>query len=268
MMRRHVEFSCDGRQLVGTLDAGTAKTGLLIVSGGNEIRSGAHAGQAQLAQDISGAGYPVFRYDRRGIGDSEGANAGFLDTEADIAAAMEAFRAVVPHMEKVVAFGNCDAATALALFHETAGIGALVLANPWVIENDRPDALPPPSAVRSRYIEKIRDPKKLIELFTGKVSFTKLAKGLKQAVSKPEQTGLSARLGEALADADIPVRILLARRDRTALAFQEAWANESYNHVAAKPNIALAELDSASHSFADAEAKKWLRTHIIDMLES
>jgi hypothetical protein len=38
-MRRMIDFDCAGDMLVGTLDEGEGTTGLLIVSGGNEIRS-------------------------------------------------------------------------------------------------------------------------------------------------------------------------------------------------------------------------------------
>ncbi|MCZ3268409.1 hypothetical protein NYZ59_19170, partial [Acinetobacter baumannii] len=77
-MRSLIAFPCAGDTLIGTLDAAPGTTGLLIVSGGNEIRCGAHRGMALLAQSVSAAGHPVFRYDRRGIGDSTGENRSFL----------------------------------------------------------------------------------------------------------------------------------------------------------------------------------------------
>ena len=40
MSRRQLSFVCEGAELWGTLDAAPGRTGLLIVSGGNEIRSG------------------------------------------------------------------------------------------------------------------------------------------------------------------------------------------------------------------------------------
>ena len=111
MSRRHLTFACEGSILAATLDEGMAATGLLIVSGGNELRSGPWSGQAQLAAQIAEAGYPVFRFDRRGIGDSEGPNGEFRSSAADIAAAFAAFRSACPHMVRIVAMGNCDAAS-------------------------------------------------------------------------------------------------------------------------------------------------------------
>ncbi|MBA4355516.1 MAG: hydrolase 1, exosortase A system-associated, partial [Novosphingobium sp.] len=64
MTRRHLNFACEGTTLVGTLNIGQASgsSGLLIVSGGNELRSGAWGGQAQLAARLADKGFPVFRY--------------------------------------------------------------------------------------------------------------------------------------------------------------------------------------------------------------
>ena len=120
-MRRLVNFSCEGQSLSGTLDSALSKTGLLVVSGGNEIRIGAHRGMAKLAGDVAAAGHPVFRFDRRGIGDSEGENGGFTKSGPDIAAAIAAFRDACPELIRIVAFGNCDAASAL-LLHRPAGL--------------------------------------------------------------------------------------------------------------------------------------------------
>ena len=180
MSRRHLTFACEGETLVGTLDDAAGSTGLLLVSGGNEIRSGAFAGQAQLAARLAEAGHPVFRFDRRGIGDSTGENRGFQESGSDLAAALAAFRAERPGLAHIVGFGNCDAASALML-NRGAGCDALVLANPWTIEHD--DGALPPEAIRSRYAEKLRNPKELVRLATGKVSLRKLVGGLGRAIS-------------------------------------------------------------------------------------
>ena len=71
MTRRHIEFPCEGETLVGTLDEADGPVGLLIVSGGNELRCGAFGGQSQLAAQIAALGFPTWRFDRRGIGDFE-----------------------------------------------------------------------------------------------------------------------------------------------------------------------------------------------------
>ena len=174
-MRRLIAFQCAGETLIGTLDPATGATGLLIVSGGNELRSGAHRGMTMLAARLAAAGVPVLRFDRRGVGDSSGENGGFRAAADDIAAAAAALRREQPQVTRSVGFGNCDAATALTLFGRAAGIDALVLANPWVIEPT--DDLPPAAAIRARYAARLRDPAEWRRLLGGGVDLAKLAKG-------------------------------------------------------------------------------------------
>ena len=100
-MRRLLSFPCEGAALAATLDEAAGSTGLLIISGGNEIRIGAHRGMARLAADVAAAGFPVFRFDRRGIGDSEGENGEFTTSGPDISAAIAAFRSECPHIEQI-----------------------------------------------------------------------------------------------------------------------------------------------------------------------
>src|SRR3546814_21149723 len=121
-------------------------TGLLIVSGGNELRSGAHRGMAKLAARLARDGFPVFRFDRRGVCDSEGENGGFLSSGPDIADAVAAFLRASPGLRRIVPLGNWDGATALAHFPVGEEMSALLLANPWVAWSDRdlhPPAPPP-----------------------------------------------------------------------------------------------------------------------------
>lgn len=272
MTRSFHPFECEEQTLAGTLDEGSLTTGLIIVSGGNEIRSGAHAGMARLAQEIAKKGYPVFRYDRRGIGDSSGTNRGFLETQDDISSAIEQFHKINPQIERVVAFGNCDAASALAIFGANIAVDMVILANPWVIEetdnsSEAPTA-PPPSAIRSRYWERIKNPTSIIDLITGKIDLRKLASGLKQATQKQENTALSILLRDGLIRLGVPTRILLANRDTTARAFLAAWSSKDFAAARVKPNITTKTLDSASHSFADDNSKLWLENQLLEALEN
>ncbi len=243
-MRRSLTFTCEGATLAATLDAGDGATGLLIVSGGNEIRSGAHRGMAELASIIAAKGHPVFRFDRRGVGDSEGNNGGFRSSGPDIRAAITAFRAEQPQLTRIVAFGNCDAATALAL-HETP-VDARILANAWVIPSS--GEMPPPAAIKDRYVRRLRDPEAWKALISGKIDLGKLAKGLgRLAAAKPATPdSLADKTVRALEASTIPTTIVLATGDATAIAFADVWRND--------PAIPVARIDTASHSFADEVA--------------
>ena len=255
-MRQVLEFACQGDALFATLDAAPGEAGLLIISGGNEIRAGAWAGQALLAARISAAGHPVLRYDRRGVGDSSGANLGFRECRDDIAAASTAFRTAAPWLRRVVAFGNCDAASALMLSGGELAIDALVLANPWTIEGAG-DAVQAPAALRRRYAAKLADPAEWKRLLGGAIDLRKLVTGLRQAAAPAPKSALAEQMRAGLARFAGPVAILLAERDRTAELFAAAWGEDPRT----------ARLASASHSFADGTARDWLFERVLEALE-
>lgn len=236
-----IAFPCEGETLLGSLDSAPGTTGLLIVSGGNEPRFGAHRGMALLAGRIAAAGFPVFRFDRRGVGDSSGENGGWSTSAPDIAAAVAAFRREASHVTRLVGFGNCDAATALALFGAAAGVDALVLANPWVVERDAD--LPPPAAIRAHYAERLRSPREWGRLLRGGFDWPKLASGLRAISAPKREAPLARRFAEAVQARD--VTIVLARRDATAVAYADA-----VNGLGVTAETVWVETDS--HSFARA----------------
>lgn len=255
MTRQHIVFDCEGAALAATIDEGTASAGLLIVTGGSELRAGAWNGQAQLAARVASAGFAAFRFDRRGIGDSEGPAGDFRSSAPDIAAALAAFRAACPQVARIVALGNCDAASALMLTGG-AGCSALVLANPWTIEDEA--AAPPPEALRGHYAQRIADPAALKRLLTGGVSLGGLFRSLLAALRPPPPpTGLAQDMAAGLAQFPGPVKILIAGRDRTAQAFLAAWK---------KDDPRLRRCEEASHSFVEAEARVWLEAQVLEVL--
>ena len=198
----------------------------------------------------------MLRYDRRGIGDSTGENRGFRASGPDIAAALAAFRAERPGLARVVGFGNCDAASALML-NAGAGCDGLVLANPWTIEHD--DGAPPPAAIRARYAEKLKNPKELVRLATGKVSLRKLAGGLGKALkpAAPPST-LAQDMQAGLERFAGPVRLLIAERDRTGQAFLAAWDSDDPR---------LAHCAGGSHAFVEPTARDWLYEQLVAALQ-
>jgi len=256
VIRQHLTFPCGPDTLVGTLDrdAAIGAAGLLIVSGGREIRSGSWGGQAQMAARLAAAGVPVFRYDRRGVGQSDGTDPGFQHTHDDIAAAFAAFRAAVPGLRKIIAFGNCDAAAALMLHGAALGLDGLVLANPWTLETDEAEAAPP-AALRQRYLAKLANPREVLRLLTGGVNLAKLLRGLRQAAAAPIRSGLVAEMSSSLGRFTGPVTILLATEDRTAQMFEAAWP---------AGDTRIQRHASAGHSFSGQEAQGWLFERLLE----
>lgn len=261
-MRRLITFACGGQTLFGTVDEAPSPVGLLIVSGGNEVRVGAHRGMARLAGDVAQAGHPVFRFDRRGVGDSEGDNGGFRTSAPDLAAALSAFREASPALRTVVAFGNCDAATAL-LLHRPAGIDHYVLANPWAFETQ--EGMPPPAAVKARYRQQLTSAHGWRRLLTGGIDLRKLLRGLASITAAPSQPSLLAEIAAGIAALHRPPAIIVAMRDATGLAFADAMARHPLL-APLRERVGWTAIDSASHSFATEEDYEALRTVILAAL--
>ena len=268
MTRRPVTFPCGGVRLYGMIDCAQAhgQTGLLIVSGGSEIRAGAFAGQAQLAARLAEmAGVPVFRYDRRGIGDSEGDNRGWRHSRDDLAAALGTFRASLPAMRRVVGYGLCDAASALMLHAESLGahgFDALVLANPWTIDGeDDPVRGTSPAALRRRYLARLADPRALWRLVSGQVDLRRLARGLGHAAHKAAPgSALFDELQVALARFDGPVTMLASAQDRIGARFVDLWPAD---------DLRLVIHPGRSHSFGDdPDSSDWLFDRLVEATAS
>ncbi len=258
MSRLPLTFQCQGRTCAGTLDTAPGTTGLLIVSGGNEIRAGAFNGQAMLAAAIAARGFPVMRFDRRGIGDSEGENRGFRNAAKDIRAALQAFRAIAPQVERVIGHGNCDAASALMLF-AGAGCDGLVLSNPWTFDDGQEQSLPAAS-IRERYRQKLGNPREIARLLGGGVDLRKLASGLRQAARPaPAASSLGNEMRAGLDRFDGPVQILLAENDRTAQQFSATWPDR---------RLAIATCPNANHAFGETHAQAWLEARLLEGLRN
>ncbi len=266
-MRRFLSFDCAGDRLAATLDEADGTTGLLIVSGGNEIRAGGHANQSRLAAWAAAEGYPTLRYDRPGIGDSSGDNRGFTHNAEPQKAAFAAFHRACPQLTQIVGFGNCDAATSL-LFNDV-GFDRLVIANPWLIEpieeaqTEDGAAMPSRAAIRARYIARLKNPVRLgRDILGGSIDLAKFARGIARLRADEPPSPLAARAAEALTATITPTTILIAQGDATALSFQAAWKSQAFQRARANHYVTRLEHATSSHSFSDDDAQSWLRDNL------
>jgi uncharacterized protein len=140
-----VVFECAGSELVGMIHVPTnpQRRGMIsIVAGGPQYRAGVGRMQVQMARELAANGVATFRFDYRGLGDSEGEFRGFEDIEDDLAAAISAFREHAPCVQEIVLWGGCDAASAILInaWRHPEVVG-LVLGNPWVHSGTTADAV-------------------------------------------------------------------------------------------------------------------------------
>ena len=245
-MRRLLTFDCEGAVLGASLDEADGRTGVLIVTGGSQTRIGAHRSFERMAKGLAAAGYPAFRYDRRGVGDSEGEDPGFRGSEPDLRAAVQAFRAECPQLQRIAGYGLCDGATALALFGAAAGIDALLLANPWFVEAE--SGAPPPAAIKRHYRDRLLSVGGWKKLLGGGVSYRKLLKGLGKIV-RSAPTGLATDVAKSLERKPLPLTLILAQGDATAIAAEAEWRSSAFRRVR-EATPAPVTIDTDAHTFA------------------
>lgn len=244
-MSQPLVFRCDDDFLAGTLHPADGQTAVLIVSGGRQTRHGSHRGFVTLGDRLANAGYPVLRFDRRGVGDSEGDDRGFRASGPDIGAALTAFREACPRARKFIGWGLCDGVTALAL--HASGFDGLILANPWTQDAEVGDALPQLSAIKANYAEKLVSPAAWRRLLSGAVNLKALVSGLARLV-EPQRTSETAEaIRTNLQCYQGKILILLAERDGTAQAFTALLKSPLF--AALSPKLEVEVIRGATHTF-------------------
>ena len=129
-------FACQGDELIGFLHRGNPACNigvLAIVAGGPQYRAGVGRQLVSLGRRLASEGIPVMRFDHRGIGDSEGSFRRFAAMEDDIAVAIEEFIKRAPHVQEVILWGGCDAATSVLInAHKLPNVAGVIGVNPFV----------------------------------------------------------------------------------------------------------------------------------------
>jgi exosortase A-associated hydrolase 1 len=263
LMRRLLSFGCDGASLGASLDSAAGETGLLLVTGGTQTRIGSHRMYERLAAALAQAGWPCFRYDRRGVGDSEGEDPDFKESGPDLAAAAAAFRREQPQLERLLGFGLCDGASTVALHGAAAGLDGYILVNPWFVEAEAGE--PAAAAIKSRYKEQLLSLDGWKRLLSGSISYRKLLKGVtKIAASKP--SSLSGEIAAALGKARVPAQLILASRDSTAIAAEAEWSSPAFKGLR-QANPAPLRIESDSHTFSRRGDEEALLAAVKEALE-
>ncbi len=261
-MERPLVFDCAGDSLVGLLHpsmANGARVGVVVIVGGPQYRVGSHRQFVLLARDLAAAGYPVLRFDYRGLGDSEGSRRDFEDVDADIRAAIDALLAEQPGLQTVVLWGLCDAASAAAFYGcRDARVTGMVLANPWV----RTEAGEARAHLRHYYRERLADPafwRKLVSLrwnplqslrgFCGNLLRSRSG-GPDDGAARRRQP-LPERMRQGLAAFEGDVLVLLSGYDLTAREFEDtANASRAWRECLASTRVRIEHLPEADHTFS------------------
>lgn len=261
-MRRLLTLQCEGEAVGATIDEAPGEIGVLIVTGGSQTRIGSHRLFERLAVGLAEAGHASLRFDRRGIGDSSGADPGFRQCGPDIAAAAAALRAEAPSVRRVIGLGLCDGASALALHGAAGGVDGAILVNPWLVEAQA-DA-PPPAAIRSHYRRQLTSVAGWKKIATGAVSYRKLFAGVAKVAASRTHSALANEVAAALRRDRRPSVLILASGDATAIA---AAAEVKAGEFAGLIDATYA-IDTDSHTFARPGDVDALLAAVIEALSS
>lgn len=155
-----VTFDVQQKNLFGILHLPeTTKSndiGVLIIVGGPQTRVGSHRQFVLLSRFLMENGIASMRFDYRGMGDSEGEEANFLDVSDDIHGAINAFKAET-NLKHVVLWGLCDAASSALIYqyhYPVNDVIGMVLLNPWV-RSEQGEAK---TIMKHYYLNRLKDP--------------------------------------------------------------------------------------------------------------
>ncbi|MGC3961905.1 MAG: hydrolase 1, exosortase A system-associated [Rhodocyclaceae bacterium] len=267
-MRRSVTyFACAGATLPAIIEGfdASGETGVLIVVGGPQYRVGSHRQFVLLARALAAAGTPCMRFDYRGMGDAGGAAQDFEETRDDIGAAIDAFQAAMPTVQKVVLWGLCDGATA-SIFAAAGDprVAAVVMANPWIrTEQGQSGAL-----VHGYYGRRFLSAAMWKKLLRGELAVWKslrefaghwFAARAVAAAHTPDDGSLwqrsrplPERMAQALRAYRGQVLIVLSGNDLVADEFRLAAAHAPLAGVLQSASIRWHEVPDATHTFSSA----------------
>lgn len=251
--RQPVAFACGQDWLLGviTRPEQPRNRGVLVVVGGPQYRAGSHRQFALLANELSGQGYAVMRFDYRGMGDSTGEPRTFESVEDDVRAAIDHFLFRVPEVTEVVIWGLCDAASAALFYsHQDPRVTGLVLLNPWV-RTPRGEAR---AHLKHYYLRHAFSAAPWTKLLRGRFDLAASAlsfmRNLKRA-SAGGEAALPERMADGLARFKGRALVITAGKDLTAKEFLDtAGASPRWRRLLRSPRVRQQVLPEATHTFA------------------
>lgn len=269
-----LRFSCGEEKLIGilSLPCRPGPRGVLMITGGPQYRAGSHRQFTLLARVLAAQGFPVLRFDYRGMGDSEGEARDYWSIASDIDGALAQFFHGVPALREVVLWGLCDGATAAARHAASdARIKGLVLLNPWV----RSPASLARTTLRHYYLRRLGQRDFWRQLAGGGLQ---LAASLASLASLRTTAAHAAAAGAELPQADLyhalcqfhgKVLLILSGEDLGAREWDELIKTSSdWRTLASCAPWTTVHIAGANHTFASAAWRAQVEQHCLEWIAS
>lgn len=276
-IERALTFPCAEETLVGVLarPESPAETGVVIIVGGPQTRIGSHRQFVLLARQLAAAGYPVLRFDYRGMGDASGDQRDFLAVSEDIGVAIDTLTSSCPLVKKIVLWGLCDAASAALLYLDETDdprVSGLILLNPWV----RSAESLAQTQIEHYYGRRLLEKEFWWKLFTGRLPllasarefFTKLRLARTPSPRRPAAS-FQERMARAWRAFPGRILLILAGEDYTAKEFLAVAASDpSWQGLLTQPNVYRQDVPEADHTFSSTRWRKIVENHCLAWLSA
>lgn len=274
---RALTFDCEGDELIGVVaePESPRSVAVLIVVGGPQYRVGSHRQFVLLARRLASEGFPVLRFDCRGMGDSGGSMRTFDESSADIAAAIDALIANCAGVERVALWGLCDAASASLIYWEERSdprVAGMVLLNPWV----RSEASLAKTHIKHYYGKRLLERQFWSKLAAGGLdakaalrdffaSFMRAAR--RRGQRRSDALSYQDRMALGLSTFKGPVLLILSGRDLTAKEFLEySQSDAAWREALERASIERFELAEADHTFASGSWSEEVESRTLSWL--
>jgi exosortase A-associated hydrolase 1 len=242
------------------------------VVGGPQYRVGSHRQFTLFARRLAGEGYPTFRFDYRGMGDSAGSPRSFESVEPDIRSAIAAFRDAVPGLNEIVLCGLCDGASAAMMFGTACEhVKGMVILNPWV----RSATTFVRTQVKHYYLKRLLQAGFWSKLFTGEFDLARSLNSLTSTLrlarggAADSSNGFVARMRKGLTHFSGETLLVLSGNDLVAREFADVTAADPDWHEAlASPRIRRIDFPAADHTFSRTTWCNSLEKCALDWLAS
>jgi uncharacterized protein len=271
-----VVMTCAGDTLVGVISQPEqpGALGLVMVVGGAQYRAGSHRQFVLLARCLASAGFPVMRFDHRGLGDSSGERRPFDAVHDDIGVALETLQRQCPSVQRMALWGLCDGASAALLYsgqRADARVAGLCLLNPWV----RSDNTLARTRIKHYYAGRLLEASFWQRLWQGEYEWRPSLKGLWQSLqalraptpSNAPEPPFQHQMALALRHFPGKVLLLLSARDYTAKEFVEcAQSDPAWKGLLQRPQLQRVDVADADHTFSRALWRAAAEQAILDWM--
>ena len=232
------------------------RLGVVIVVGGPQYRAGSHRQFVLTARAFASAGFPVLRFDYRGMGDSDGEQRTFESVHEDIHMAIDTL-VQESGVSQVVLYGLCDAASAVLMYcTDDPRVAGLIILNPWVrtVQGEASAQLwhyyPRRILQRSFWAKLFQGNLPVVRALGGLFGTVKRSQAASGATSAPRESFI-ARMLKGCSSFRGQILLLISGRDLTAAEFDDLCKrSDRWGQATRRAGVEIQRFDQADHTFS------------------